>query len=116
MDIQNFLQRLFNEQQWRESKIKDLRNQWGYDRESPISSQGGIGAPIYSDSFPLRLEDLFAANHPSFLDAINNVNRKDEKWKAQSKSLPPYVKERFEINQGIRERQKDRNLFYDLGV
>lgn len=116
MDLREYFAMLWDEQQWRENKMKSLRNQWGYDKEAGIKFQGDKSNPIYTDSLPMKLEDMYMMNNPMFANSLGRINAADEKWNNTIGDMPKGRVEQFELNQGLQQNKRDRDKLNSFGM
>ena len=105
-NLWDLVQQIADPDGWRERKVGQLRQQWGYDATSPLQSQGDpqYKNQIYSDSFPTPLEprDLSTLHSYEQSDLWKNIMQRDK-----MKGAPMWFPERYDLNNGIKSSYED---------
>ena len=112
MNLWDLVERISDPQGWRERKVGELRNLWGYDKTTPIQAQGDSRAlnTIYTDSLPLPLDEQFRLRYPTWEKNKRIMEQRKEKQDTELLPFTPEMRLRYEINEGVMSNYKDRKL------
>lgn len=114
-NLWDLVHQIVDPQGWREKKVGQLRQQWGYDATSPIKNQGDsrYSNQVFSDSFP-------APQNPRDLSGLYTIDARNkeinERDAALMKGAPDWFPERYDLNLGIRNINKDMHEKYKMGI
>jgi hypothetical protein len=109
-NLWELVQRISDPDKWREQKVQELRNQWGYDKTTSMQNQGDSRTlnSIYSDSLPLSFDENLRLKYPTWEANKKIMEKRQEKQDTELLHLTPEMRLRYQINEGIMGNYKDR--------